>query len=92
MKLILLAKFLERVLFAINLITVKFGVHPFYNFYDTCAFFLVKFKDFIDVGPFTEITFGLIKRNASKRNEDLLYMYRQKIQDNIGDVTIGYLQ
>jgi len=91
MKVVALIKYLDKVIYTLNTIS-KNGVHFYYDLFDTCAYFLIRFSDYIEVGSFTDLTFMLIKKNAKKRNDDLLYIYRQKIQDNMGHLTIGHMQ
>ena len=62
-KVVALIKFMETILNTINTAS-KYGVHPYYGFFDTCAYFLMKFQDTIDIGMFTEITFLLIRKNS----------------------------
>ncbi len=63
-----------------------------FDLFDTCSYFLINFKDFIDIGLFTDLTFLLIKKNSMKKSEDLLYIYRQKLQDSLSHTTLGHLQ
>lgn len=74
-KVVSMVKLIEKVLYTLNIIC-KYGVYPYYDYFDSVAYFLTKFKNFIDVGLFTELTFMLLKKNSSRRNEDLLYLYR----------------
>lgn len=79
-KIVNLIKFLDKVLYCMSTIT-KSDVHRYYDLFDATAYFLVTFKDIIDIGLFTDLTFLLIKKNSMKRSEDLLYYYRQKLHD-----------
>ena len=74
-KIVALLKTIDRLLYTINLVS-KHGIHYYYDLYDTCSFFLIKFKDYVDIGQFTEIAFMLIRRNSQRKNDDLLYLYR----------------
>jgi hypothetical protein len=42
-------KFLDKILYTLNAIS-KHGIHHYYAFFDTCTFFLAKFKDYVDIG------------------------------------------
>ena len=77
-KIVNLIKFLEKVLYCMTAIT-KSDVHKYYDLFDATSYFLVTFKDIIDIGLFTDLAFLLIKKNSTKRSEDLLYYYRQKL-------------
>ena len=48
-KIVALIKTIDRLLYTINLVS-KHGVHFYYDFYDTCSFFLIKFKEYVDIG------------------------------------------
>lgn len=74
-KIVNLIKFLEKVLYCMTAIT-KSDVHRYYDLFDATSYFLITFKDIIDIGLFTDLTFLLIKKNSMKRSEDLLYIYR----------------
>lgn len=62
-KIVTLVRFLEKVLHTVNVVS-KYGAHPYYDLFDNCAYFLIKFKDYIHCGFFTDLTFQLIKKNA----------------------------
>jgi hypothetical protein len=79
-KIVNLIKFLDKVLYCMSAIT-KSDVHKYFDLFDATAYFLITFKDIIDIGLFTDLTFLLIKKNSMKRSEDLLYYYRQKLHD-----------
>ena len=64
----------------------------FYDLFDVTAYFLITFKDIIDIGLFTDLTFLLIKKNSQKRSEDLLYHYRHKLHDQLSHITVSHLQ
>lgn len=49
MKVVALIKYLDKVIHTLNTIS-KNGVSPYYDFFDTCAYFLIKFSDYIEVG------------------------------------------
>ena len=89
-KLIKNAKFLDKVLYSLTSISLN-SVNQYFDLFDAVSFFLITYKDYIDVGLFTDLTFLLIKKNAQKRNEDLLYIYRQKIENKLGNLTIAHL-
>jgi len=48
-KIVALLKTIDRLLYTVNLVR-KHGVHYYYDFYDTCSFFLIKFKEYVDIG------------------------------------------
>ena len=62
-KLVNLIKFLDKVLYCMTAIT-KSDMHKYYDLFDATAFFLITFKDIIDIGLFTDLTFLLIKKNS----------------------------
>ena len=62
-KLVNLIKFLDKVLYCLTAIT-KSDMHKYYDLFDATAYFLITFKDIIDIGLFTDLTFLLIKKNS----------------------------
>ncbi len=62
-KLVNLIKFLDKVLYCMTAIT-KSDMHKYYDLFDATAYFLITFKDIIDIGLFTDLSFLLIKKNS----------------------------
>ncbi len=62
-KLVNLIKFLDKIIYCLTSIS-KSDVHMFYDLFDVTSYFLITFKDIIDIGLFTDLTFLLIKKNS----------------------------
>lgn len=62
-KVVAMIMVLERILVTLNTVG-KYGVHPYYDFYDTVGYYLMRFNEHIDIGLFSDILFLLIRKNA----------------------------
>ena len=55
-KVVAIIRFLDKVVSSV--ITVaRGGVHPYFDFFDSIAYFLIRFNEYINMGYFTELTF-----------------------------------
>lgn len=89
-KVVALIRILEKALITFNQIA-KYGIHPFFDLFDCCNYFLVRFKAYIDPGMFTDMLYQMLRKNSQKKSENLLYAYREHIQENLGELTSGHL-
>ncbi|CDW90432.1 UNKNOWN [Stylonychia lemnae] len=78
-------RFMEKILTSLN------GITPIANQYlelfDQCGYFLMKFKEYIDINFFSSICYQLMKKNPSKKNENLLLEYRKQLASDVESVT-----
>lgn len=89
-RLVAACQFLGKTTQTITTLTKQ--IFKYYDLYDDIHCFLMKFMDDIDIGHLTSIIYQLIKKNTYKRNEDVLYLYRKKVHQNLNHITSGHLQ
>eukprot|EP00347_Sterkiella_histriomuscorum_P014706 403359861 len=66
-----------------NLATVP---NDFYEYFDSIAYFLTRFEPYIDLPLYTDLTFQQIRKLSSRKSENLMFLFRQKMENSYQDV------
>jgi hypothetical protein len=76
----------------LEVITSTRGVpSDYFYLFDKVAYFLIKHKDDILVGSWTEICHQLMRKCPFSRNEDLMLHYKNKVKQNLSSLSGAHI-